>query len=104
MTSVSPICLRAMVLTASLWVLFVVPATAAQPPAPSPTAAAQGAAPVQHAGGEANLVLPDLGSVEFQGINGRTLLLAGLGVCVLGLMFGLVIYNNLKNLPVHRSM
>src|SRR3990170_20162 len=62
------------------------------------------AAPVQHAGGEANLVLPDLGSVEFQGINGRTLLLGGLGVCVLGLIFGLVIYNNLKNLQVHRSM
>jgi K(+)-stimulated pyrophosphate-energized sodium pump len=61
-------------------------------------------APVQHAGGEANLVLPDLGSVTFQGINGRTLLMAGLGVCVLGLAFGLVIYNNLRNLPVHRSM
>ncbi len=71
---------------------------------PAPPAAAQGAAPAQHAGGEANLVLPDLGSVEFQGINGRTLLMAGLGVCVLGLAFGLVIYTNLKNLPVHRSM
>src|SRR5688500_8667794 len=74
----------------------------------SPVLWAQAAAPtapaVQHAGGEANLVLPDLGSVDFQGINGRTLLMAGLGVCVLGLMFGLVIYNNLKNLPVHRSM
>ena len=67
-------------------------------------AAADGSPAVQHAGGEANLVLPDLGSVEFQGINGRTLLMAGLGVCVLGLVFGLVIYNNLKNLPVHRSM
>ncbi len=67
-------------------------------------AAAQTAPAVQHAGGEANLVLPDLGSVDFQGINGRTLLMGGLVVCVLGLMFGLVIYNNLKNLPVHRSM
>ena len=65
----------------------------------------QSAAPaVQHAGGEANLVLPDLGSVDFQGINGRTLLMGGLGVCVLGLVFGLVIYTHLKNLPVHRSM
>jgi K(+)-stimulated pyrophosphate-energized sodium pump len=99
MASVIPVCLRAMVLAASMCLVFVAPATAAQPPATP-----QGGAPVQHAGGEANLVLPDLGSVEFQGINGRTLLLGGLGVCVLGLMFGLVIYNNLKNLPVHRSM
>src|SRR3954466_12879496 len=30
--------------------------------------------------------------------------MSGLGVCVLGLMFGLVIFNQLKNLPVHRSM
>src|SRR5687768_17771703 len=67
-------------------------------------AAAQAAPAAQHAGGEANLVLPDLGSVDFQGINGRTLLMAGLAVCVLGLGFGLVIFNNLKNLPVHRSM
>jgi K(+)-stimulated pyrophosphate-energized sodium pump len=28
----------------------------------------------------------------------------GLGVCVLGLVFGLVIYNQLKNLPVHSAM
>ena len=49
-------------------------------------------------------MLPDLGLVEFQGINGRTLLMGGLGVCVLGLVFGLVIYMQLKNLPVHRSM
>ena len=47
----------------------------------------------RHAGGEANLVLPDLGTVEFQGINGRTLLMAGLVVCVLGLVFGMVIFN-----------
>ena len=50
----------------------------------------------QHAGGEANLVLPDLGSVDFQGINGRTLLLGGLVVCALGLAFGLVIFMQLQ--------
>ncbi len=49
-------------------------------------------------------MLPDLGLVEFQGINGRTLLMGGLVVCLLGLAFGLVIYMQLKNLPVHRSM
>src|SRR3954468_24759627 len=53
---------------------------------------------------EANLVLPDLGAVDFQGVNGRTLLMGGLGVCLLGLAFGLVIFTQLKNLPVHRSM
>ncbi len=37
-------------------------------------------------------------------MSGRTLLLLGLGVCVLGLVFGLVIYTQLKNLPVHKSM
>jgi K(+)-stimulated pyrophosphate-energized sodium pump len=62
------------------------------------------AAPVRHTGGEANLVLPDLGQVTFQGINGRTLLMAGLGVCVLGLGFGMLIFRRLRDLPVHRSM
>src|SRR4051812_31030264 len=55
-------------------------------------------------GGEANLVLPDLSTETFQGINGRTLLLSGLGVCVLGLVFGMTIFTRLKNMPVHRSM
>src|SRR5712692_5244641 len=62
--------------------------------------------PLQHAaGGEANLVLPDLSQATFLGgINGRTLLMWGLLVCGLGLLFGLVSYTQLKNLPVHRSM
>mgnify|MGYP000885200142 FL=1 len=62
------------------------------------------AAPVSHSGGEASLVLPDLGQVDFQGWNARTLLKAGLGVCVLGLLFGLVIFTQLRNLPVHKAM
>ena len=53
---------------------------------------------------EAELVLPDLSQVEFQGIPGTTLLMAGLGVCILGLLFGLVIYMQLKKMAVHRSM
>ncbi|HEV8582387.1 MAG TPA: sodium-translocating pyrophosphatase [Thermoanaerobaculia bacterium] len=53
---------------------------------------------------EAELVLPDLGSVSFFGVNGHNLLLAGLVVCVLGLVFGLVMYLQLKNMPVHSSM
>src|SRR6516165_4432944 len=56
-------------------------------------------------GGEASLVLPDLGRVNFLGTTpGSTLLSGGIVVCLLGLTFGLVIYRQLKNLPVHKSM
>jgi K(+)-stimulated pyrophosphate-energized sodium pump len=73
----------------------MVPAVFAQTPASS----------APHAvGGEANLRIPDLGQVQFVGVAGRTLLMIGLGVCVLGLLFGLVIFAQLKNLPVHESM
>src|SRR5271165_784824 len=54
--------------------------------------------------GEANLVLPDLSSVSFMGMNGHNLLMLGLVFCALGLIFGLSIMNKLKNMPVHRSM
>ena len=70
----------------------------------TPLAAAQPDAPGHHAGGEANLVLPDLSTVRFLGTDGHTLLLAGLVVCALGLAFGLVIYSQLKNMVVHESM
>jgi K(+)-stimulated pyrophosphate-energized sodium pump len=58
-------------------------------------------------GGEASLVLPDLKSVNFTnffGLNGHNLLSIGLLFCAAGLLFGLVIFVQLKNLPVHRSM
>jgi K(+)-stimulated pyrophosphate-energized sodium pump len=55
-------------------------------------------------GGEAALKLPDLSEVSFLGIDGHRLLLGGLVVCFLGLLFGLAIYIQLKNLPVHRAM
>jgi K(+)-stimulated pyrophosphate-energized sodium pump len=61
-------------------------------------------ATAHQAGGEASLKVPDLGQVQFLGMNGRTLLMSGLVVCVLGLVFGLVIYSQLKHLPVHESM
>jgi K(+)-stimulated pyrophosphate-energized sodium pump len=57
-----------------------------------------------HEGGEANLVVPDLSTVTFGGWNGRTLLMGGLAVCALGLLFGLMTFTELKNLPVHKSM
>src|SRR5438128_3125216 len=65
---------------------------------------AQSPAPAHSGGGEANLRIPPLDQVQFLGVNGRTLLMLGLGVCALGLVFGLVIYTQLKNMPVHASM
>jgi K(+)-stimulated pyrophosphate-energized sodium pump len=56
------------------------------------------------AGGEATLQIPDLGQVQVAGMGGPALLRLGLVVCVLGLVFGLVIFRQLKNLPVHASM
>ncbi|MFL5376668.1 MAG: sodium/proton-translocating pyrophosphatase, partial [Myxococcales bacterium] len=53
---------------------------------------------------EANLLLPDLAKVEFLGMSGRSLLLLGFIVCILGLAFGLSISAQLKRLEVHRSM
>src|SRR5271155_343571 len=67
------------------------------------SAAGAQAAP-ETAGGEANLKLPDLSSVNFLGINGHKLLLFGILFCIFGLAFGLAIYTKLKNLPVHRAM
>ena len=61
----------------------------------------------QAGGGEASLKLPDLRTVNFAhfgGLNGHNLLSIGLLFCVGGLLFGLAIYVQLKNLPVHRSM
>src|SRR5882762_3086860 len=79
--------------------MFLGSAAAAQAAVAAPAA-------VQHAaGGEASLVLPDLSQGTFLGgIGGRALLMWGLIVCVLGLLFGLAIYTQLRNLPVHKSM
>ncbi|MGH9943565.1 MAG: sodium-translocating pyrophosphatase [Pyrinomonadaceae bacterium] len=67
---------------------------------------ATGAAGGHRPGGEANLILPDLSRVSFLNgaIDGHRLLLLGIVVCVLGLLFGLIMYMNLKKLPVHRAM
>src|ERR1035437_10847001 len=62
-------------------------------------------AQTEHAGGgEANLVLPDLSTVSFFGMNGHALLMLGLLFCAGGQLFGMAIYVQLKNLPVHRTM
>src|SRR6059036_2291824 len=86
--------LFATLLVLALAALVVAPTVLAQAPA----------TPAQHGGGEASLKIPDLGQVHVAGVGGRTLLMLGLPVCVLGLVFGLVIFSQLKNLPVHASM
>src|SRR5579862_1290964 len=59
----------------------------------------------QEASGEANLVLPNLDQATFfGGIGGRTLLKWGLLICAGGMLFGLMIYQQLRNLPVHAAM
>jgi K(+)-stimulated pyrophosphate-energized sodium pump len=73
-----------------VWLSALVLALGASVAAALPAAA-------QAAGGEAALVLPDLGA-------SRGLLMWGLLVCALGLTFGLVIYSQLKHLPVHTAM
>ena len=71
-------------------------------------ALAAGAVPAlaqEQGGGEANLHLPDLRVATFLGgINGHNLLLGGLLVSALGLVFGLVIFVRLRNMPVHTCM
>jgi K(+)-stimulated pyrophosphate-energized sodium pump len=68
---------------------------------PEPAAAAETG---HRPGGEANLVLPDLGQVAVGGYSSQSLLMIGMVVSAFGALFGLLIMNNLKNLPVHRSM
>lgn len=57
---------------------------------------------------EANLVLPNLADTALAsflgGMSGWTLLSYGLIVCLGGLVFGAVIYGQVRQLPVHRSM
>jgi len=55
-------------------------------------------------GGEASLKLPDLATVSHFGFDGRALLMIGLLFCAGGLLFGLTIFMQFKNLPVHRAM
>ncbi len=55
---------------------------------------------------ETDINIPDLRSVSFFGgsLSGSTVLMAGLIVCVIGMLFGLMQYIQTKNLPVHASM
>ena len=98
---------RALVFTATwafAW-LLALPAFAQQHAGTMPTS---GAAPPVHHGGEASLVVPHLDDPSvasfFGGTAGSTLLYAGLGVCAAGMLFAFMIYKQLENAPVHKSM
>ncbi|MFZ0213161.1 MAG: sodium-translocating pyrophosphatase [Candidatus Acidiferrales bacterium] len=68
------------------------------------SAATAYAQPTSEAAGEASLKVPDLSQVQFLGVNGHTLLMWGILFCIFGLLFGMMMYSRLKNLPVHKSM
>jgi K(+)-stimulated pyrophosphate-energized sodium pump len=76
--------------------------TAATSAALSVSAVGEGHRP----GGEANLQLPDLDLARFfnGAIGGHGLLMIGLLVSALGMVFGLVMFLKLRDLPVHRAM
>ena len=48
--------------------------------------------------------MPKLDEVKMLGMPGVNLLYGGLLVCLLGLVFAFVTLNQVKNLPVHKSM
>lgn len=56
---------------------------------------------------EADINIPDLTQVRFQGlggVSGETLMYLGIVVCAIGAVFGLIQYRQTKALPVHSSM
>src|SRR5438128_6892692 len=58
-------------------------------------------------GGEADIKIPDLTMVKFDGlggVGGPTLMYLGLAICLIGAVFGLVQYVQTRALPVHDSM
>ncbi len=66
------------------------------------------ALPTTVGAGEADIKLPDLSQVSFTilgaSVGGVTLMYWGLLICVIGMAFGLLQYQQTKNLPAHESM
>src|SRR5262249_5444112 len=61
--------------------------------------------PAHQGGGEDSLVVPQqLDTLQVFGMPASRLLMLGLVVCALGVVFGLVVYQQLRNAPVHKSM
>jgi K(+)-stimulated pyrophosphate-energized sodium pump len=66
---------------------------------------AQGVAAPHHGGGEDSLSIPaQIDTQQFFGMSAAHLLQLGLVVSGLGIVFGMVIFYQLKNAPVHKSM
>ncbi|MFM7737120.1 MAG: sodium/proton-translocating pyrophosphatase, partial [Alphaproteobacteria bacterium] len=62
-------------------------------------------APLAARASETDIVLPDFRSATFlSGMNGHTVLLIGMLVSLVGFVFGILMYSQIRNLPVHRSM
>jgi K(+)-stimulated pyrophosphate-energized sodium pump len=56
---------------------------------------------------EADIKIPDLSTVKFNGLNGmtgHTLMMLGIAICAVGALFGIWQYLQTKALPVHESM
>jgi K(+)-stimulated pyrophosphate-energized sodium pump len=57
--------------------------------------------------GEADIVLPDLGQVQFSGLGGMSglsIMYFGILVCFIGLIFAIVQYSQTNKMPAHKSM
>ena len=55
--------------------------------------------------GEADIKLPDVKGAQFAyGLNGWTIMMIGLGITVVGMLFGLLQYKQTVALPAHKSM
>jgi K(+)-stimulated pyrophosphate-energized sodium pump len=90
--------------------LLALPAFAQEQMGSMPTTMGNGASlptPAHH-GGEAALIVPRLDDPSvasfFGGTAGSTLLTGGIVVCVVGMLFAFMIYKQLENAPVHKSM
>jgi K(+)-stimulated pyrophosphate-energized sodium pump len=88
--------------------LLVLPAFAQEHMGVTPTTTGGAPPAAAHHGGEAALIVPKLDDPSvasfFGGTAGATLLYAGIGVCVVGMLFAYMIYKQLENAPVHKSM
>jgi K(+)-stimulated pyrophosphate-energized sodium pump len=63
--------------------------------------------PVTLRASEADIKIPDLTTVRFDGlggVGGETLMYIGIALCIVGAVFGLIQYQQTKALPVHASM
>ncbi|KJJ85975.1 potassium transporter [Candidatus Omnitrophus magneticus] len=53
---------------------------------------------------EADLVIPQLSSVRFFNIDGHSLLVWGMSICLFGFLFGILQYAQIKKLKTHKAM